>query len=405
MRTSQATPMVEIPKARTGRRRRLVLTAIGVVAVMAAISAGCSSGGSSKSSSTIRIGLEGPLSGSQSDTGTAMLRGAQMAAEELNAKGGIGGRKVEIVPIDDKADPEAGTAAATAAVAKGLEGVVGPYNSGVGLRTLPIYTAAGLVPLRFTSADTTAGLGFTLQPMTSQIAPVATDAIVKWAKATSVALIVDSTQTYNKDAAAAMAKTLPAAGARITTTVEITPGGTSYADAVAKALATNPQLVYVVAYYPEAGLVAKAMADAGTAAKCLADFGAYDNGFVTAAGTAAATTCPLVGVPAPDDFPGAAERVTAFNKKFGTGPGVWSPYAYDSVLVLADAIGRAGSTAAADVSAALAATKGWSGWTGTVSFASPSGNRVPAPVTVNVADNAGMLHVDASWVAAVGFVY
>lgn len=376
-----------------------------VVAVLAALAAGCSSGGSSTSSSTIRIGLEGPLSGSQSDTGTAMLRGAQMAAEELNAKGGISGRKVEIVPIDDKADPEAGVAAATAAVAAGLEGVVGPYNSGVGLRTLPIYIAAGLVPLRFTSADTTAGLGFTLQPMTSQIAPVATDAIVKWAKATNVALIVDSTQTYNKDAAAAMAKTLPAAGARITTTIEITPGGTTYADAVAKALATAPQLVYVVAYYPEAGLVAKAMADAGTTAKCLADFGAYDNGFVTAAGTAAAKTCPVVGVPAPDDFPGAVDRVTAYNKKFGTGPGVWSPYAYDSVMVLADAIGRAGSTAAADVSAALAATKGWSGWTGTVGFASPSGNRVPAPVTVNVADNAGMLHVDPSWVAAVGFVY
>ncbi|MBU3702195.1 MAG: ABC transporter substrate-binding protein, partial [Acidimicrobiia bacterium] len=228
MRLSQATPMVEIPESRTGRRRRVIVAIVAVAAVMAALAAGCSSGGSSKSS-TIRIGLEGPLSGSQSDTGTAMLRGAQMAAEELNAKGGIGGRKVEIVPIDDKADPEAGTAAATAAVAAGLEGVVGPYNSGVGLRTLPIYIAAGLVPLRFTSADTTAGLGFTLQPMTSQIAPVATDAIVKWAKATSVALIVDSTQTYNKDAAAAMAKTLPAAGARITTTVEITPGGTTYA--------------------------------------------------------------------------------------------------------------------------------------------------------------------------------
>lgn len=403
MKASEGTSMVGSSRVRAGVRRRRSLAA--AVLLLAVVVAGCSSGGSSAPSSTIRIGLEGPLSGSQSDTGTAMLRGAQMAAEELNAKGGIGGRKVEIVPIDDKADPDAGTAAATEAVAKGLEGVVGPYNSGVGLRTLPIYIAAGLVPLRFTSADTTAGLGYTLQPMTSQIAPVATDAIVKWAKASSVALIVDTTQTYNKDAAAAMAKTLPAAGVRITTTVEITPGATSYAAAVASALATDPQLIYVVAYYPEAGLVAKAMADSGTATKCLADFGAYDNGFVTTAGTVAAKKCPVVGVPAPDDFPGATARVTAFNKEFGTGPGVWSPYAYDSVMVLADAIARAGSTAAVDLNAALAATKGWSGWTGTVSFASPSGNRVPAPVTVNVADSAGMLHVDSSWVAAVGFVY
>jgi len=383
-----------------------MMRVVALVAALAAVTIGaaCSSG-SSSTTSTIRIGLEGPLSGSQSDTGTAMLRGAQLAAEELNAKGGIDGRKVEIVPIDDQADPAVGTTAATAAVAKGLVGVVGPYNSGVGLRTLPIYTAAGLVPLRFTSADTTAGLGFTLQPMTSQIAPVATTAIAKWAKATSVALIVDTTQTYNKDAAAAMAKTLPAAGVQITTTVDIVPGATSYADAVNRALASSPQLIYVVAYYPEAGLVAKAMAESRTTVKCLADFGAYDNGFVTAAGTAAATTCPVVGVPAPDDFPGSASRVAAYTAKFGSPPGVWSPYAYDSVLVLADAITRAGSTAAADLSAALAATKGWSGWTGTVAFESPSGNRTPAPVTVNVADASGALHVDASWVAAVGFVY
>ena len=366
--------------------------------------AGCSSGGSSSKAPTIRIGLEGPLSGSQSDTGTAMLRGAQLAADELNQSGGIAGRTVEIVPIDDQADPEVGTAAATAAVANGLDAVVGPYNSGVGLRTLPLYIAAGLVPLRLTSADTTAGLGFTLQPMTSQIAPVATDAIVKWAGASSVALVVDTTQTYNKDAATAMAKTLPAAGVRITTTVEIVPGATSYVDAVTRAVASNPQLVYVIAYYPEAGLVAKAMADSGTTVKCLADFGAYDNGFVTTAGAAAAAKCPVVGVPAPDDFPGATAHVAAFTKKFGEPPGVWSPYAYDSVMVLADAIGRAGY-AAADLGKALGATSGRTGWTGTYAFATPSGNRVPAPVTVNVADRTGALHVDTSWVAAVGFVY
>jgi ABC-type branched-subunit amino acid transport system substrate-binding protein len=58
-----------------------------------------------------------------------------------------------------------------------LDGVVGPYNSGAGLKTLPRYLDAGLVPIRLTSSDDTAGMGFTLQPMTSQIAPVATDAV------------------------------------------------------------------------------------------------------------------------------------------------------------------------------------------------------------------------------------
>src|SRR4030095_2423458 len=86
-----------------------------------------------------RIGLEGPLTGSQSDVGIGMLEGAQLAAEEINAAGGVLGRQVQIVPIDDAADPTVGVAAAKAAIQAGLDGVVGPYNSGVGLQTLPLF--------------------------------------------------------------------------------------------------------------------------------------------------------------------------------------------------------------------------------------------------------------------------
>lgn len=397
---------MSVNRIRTPRnRRRIGAVVLAVVALGSLALAACDSSSASSSKDVIRIGLEGPLTGSQSDTGTGMLRGAQLAAEELNAKGGINGRKVEIVAIDDQADPAVGVAAANSAVKSGLDAVVGPYNSGVGLKTLPIYIAGGLVPLRLTSADSTTNLGFTLQPMTAQIAPVATDAIVKWAKATSVALIVDDTQAYNKDAAAAMAKTLPAAGVKITATVPIVPGAASYADAVATALASNPQLVYVVAYYPEAGRIAKAMLDAKTTAKCMSDYGAYDNSYATVAGPAAAAACPVVGVPAPGDFPGSTSHVAAFTAKFESAPGAWSPYTYDSVLLLADAISRAGGTSSNQLTAALAATKGWHGWTGTVAFETPSGNRTPAPVTVDVADATGALHVDPSWAAAVGFVY
>jgi hypothetical protein len=78
--------------------------------------------------------------------------------------------------------------------------VVGPYNSGVGAETLPLYLAAGVVPIRLTSADATAGLGFTLQPMTSQIAPAAADALTKWAEAKSVAIIYDQSALVTTEA-------------------------------------------------------------------------------------------------------------------------------------------------------------------------------------------------------------
>ena len=125
-----------------------------------------------------------------------MLKGAELAATQLNAEDGILGRQVEIVPIDDAADPATGVKAAKSAIAAGLDGIVGPYNWGVGIETLPLYIEAGLVPIRLTSDTSTNSLGFTLQPMTYQIAPVASQALTGWLGAKTVAIAYDPTQNY-----------------------------------------------------------------------------------------------------------------------------------------------------------------------------------------------------------------
>jgi branched-chain amino acid transport system substrate-binding protein len=286
-----------------------------------------------------------------------------------------------------------------------LNGIVGPYNSGVGARTLPLYLDAGLIPLRLTSADETAGLGFTLQPMTSQIAPVATVAITQWAGASSVALIYDETADYPVEARTAMNTAFAAAGAEVTADVAITPGAASYAAAVAAATAGGVDLVYVIAYYPEGGLIARAMLELAPDTKCLADYGAYDAGYVTAAGVPAAQNCPVVGVPAPDDFPDSAERVARFTAAFHEAPAGWAPYAYDSVMLLATAGSYAGGFDEAPLRSALQATSGWRGWTGSVSFDVSTGNRQPAPVVVLSTRDDGTLHLDAAWSAVTGFEF
>lgn len=359
----------------------------------------------SSSNKPIRIGLEAPLSGSQSAVGNGMLDGAILAANDLNASGGILNRKVVIVPIDDAADPVTGVKAANAAIASGLDAVVGPYNSGVGAKTLPLYIAAGIVPLRFTSADTTAGLGYTLQPMTSQIAPVATKAVYSWIKAKTVSIIYDSTQTYTQKTAETMKKEFAMAGISVSDYQAISPGADTYASNVTQAEASNPDLIYLVTYYPEAGIIAKEINQSGTSAKCLADFGAYDDGYVTAAGIPAAQNCPVVGVPAPSDFPGSSAYINKFNKAFGMSPGTWSPYAYDSVNVIAQAANSVGSFKSTDLTDAYNNLKGFQGWTGSISFDSKTGNRIPAPIVVVATDAKGKLHVDTDWIKSTKFSY
>ena len=364
-----------------------------------------SSGGSDTTSDTVRIGLEGPLSGDQKVTGVGMLNGAKLAADDLNAKGGIGGKQVEIVPIDDAADADTGVSAANAAVKDGLDGVIGPYNSGVGIKTLPIYEEAGLVPIRLTSDSDTNGMGFTLQPMDYQIAPVETKAMTDWLKARKVAMLYDPTQNYTTSTAEAVKKNLEQDGVKITAYNEVQPGEKSYESDVKKALDTDPDVVFSVVYFPEGGLIAKAMYSIKPQARCLADYASNDPGYVTTAGKAAAQACPTGGVPAPEDFKDGPAFVAEYEKEFGSAPGTWSPYTYDSLNFLAEGVKQAGGFDSGALKEKLSAVKDWQGVTGSVTIDPSNGNRDPATVTINSVDSKGEFHVDGDWAKVVGAPY
>lgn len=375
------------------------------LAILALVAVGCGDSDSESGSDTFRVGLEAPLSGEQSVLGQGMLKGAQLAAEELNAKGGILGEQVEVVPIDDAADPETGVEAAETAIDDGLDGVVGPYNSGVGIETLPLYTDAGLVPIRLTSDASTNGLGFTLQPMTYQIAPVASEALTDWLKAETVAIAYDPTQNYTVSVSEALKESLEGAGVGVTAYEKVQPGEKSYSDVVDKLAAGNPDVIYAAVYFPEGGLIAKEMHEGGVNAQCIADYGSYDTGFVETAGVAAAQDCPVVGVPAPGDFDGSGPKVAAYRDKFGEEPGTWSPYTYDSLNFLAEGVEQANGTDSDELTNVLNEVKDWQGWTGSVTIDPDNGNRQPATVVIVDTDADGQLVVDKDWAQAVGAPY
>lgn len=374
---------------------------VAATSIVLSTAAGAAGVAVAQDSGPVRIGVEAPLTGSLADLGDGMLKGAQLASFTLNAADGLLGRQLEIVPIDDAGDPATGVTAATAAIAAGLDGVVGPYNSSVGLQTLPLYLDAGLVPMRLTSDDATSGMGYTLQPMTRQIAPVAAQALADWAEARSVVILVDETQPFSVGMVASLAELLPAAGVTIVATTPVTPGLDDYTDVVAAAVALEPDALYVATYAPGGGRIAQAFAASGAGFRCLMDYAVYDTTYLSVAG-AAASACDVVGVPAPDDFPGGPSMTEAYTATFEVAPGSWSPYTYDSVQLLATAITDAGSTDAAALTAQLDAVDGWTGWTGAVTIDPATGDRDPATVVVLSVDANGAFHVDHGWSEAVG---
>ena len=381
------------------RISRLAIS-VAIVGITALALTGCSAGGSAE---PLRIGVEAPLTGEQAVTGEDMLRGAQLAADEINAEGGVDGRKIEIVPIDDAADPDTGVTAATAAIESGLDGVVGPYNSGVGIKTLPLYVEAGLVPIRLTTNSQTNSLGYTLQPMDYQIAPVAATGLKDWLGAKSVAIIFDESADYTVGIAESLKVELEKNGIAVPAYVPIQPGGADYTSALTEASTAGADVVYAATYFPEGAVIAKNVFALKMTQPCVLDYGAYDPGYITNSGSVeVAQSCSLVGVPSPTDFPQGAGFVAAYDEAFSLAPGTWSPYTYDSVKLYAEAVAAAGGTDVTQLTDYLNGITDWQGATGSVTIDPANGNREPATVVFLRVTPAGGFSVDQQWATAVG---
>jgi branched-chain amino acid transport system substrate-binding protein len=386
------------------------LTHSAAALAAAALALGLAACGDSEDSSSgdsdrLRIGVEAPLSGDLQAAGEGVLKGARLAADEINARGGLEGKEIEIVPIDDGGVPEIGVPATQKAIDEGLSGVVAAWNTGVGIETLPLYENAGLVPIRLAAGNELAGLGFTVSPMSSQIAPVTADALSKWIGARTVAIGFDPTQSYSTEMSRAVRSRLESAGVEITAFEPVEPGAEDYSDTVKKLAAGNPDAIFYSVYFPEGALIAKATPSGGSSPACLLGYASYDTGYVQDAGATDARKCEVVGLPAPDEFEGSTSHVTDYEDRFGEAPGAMSPYAYDSLNVLAHGVEQAGSFDADALTAALNEVSGLMGWTGPITLEQGTGNRVPTTVTVDEVDDRGVLSVDPSWAKAVGAPY
>jgi ABC-type branched-subunit amino acid transport system substrate-binding protein len=343
----------------------------------------------SSSTAPLLIAVEGPQSGAQAANGVDQLRGVRLAVSQLNARGGLwDGRKVAVFAANDKADAANAKAVARQVIAKGIRFVIGPYNSSVGIANLPLYRRNRVIPLWMTSLDETAGVGATVQPMNTQIAPVE-ERYVKGIRARRVAMLVDDTANgaFTKGMAERLRAALERDGASVTWTsvLEATdPGATGsyYADRVADALKSNPDLVYVSTYFPAGIQIAKALTASGSSPRCLMGLANVDNGFVAKTTLAEAQRCVFSGVPAATEMPSARKYVRQYRAKFGKKPSVWGSFTYDSARILFAAINRAKSYGFAAVERRLRATDGYRGATGMITINAKTGYRTTVPVSI-----------------------
>ncbi|WP_116139670.1 branched-chain amino acid ABC transporter substrate-binding protein [Trinickia diaoshuihuensis] len=358
---------------------------------------------------TIKIGVPVPLSGSYSRAGKDILNGAQLAADDINAKGGVLGKKIELVSEDDKCDADAAATAAQALVQKGVVAVAGGYCSSAALPELRVFHGAGLAFVMDASTNpelTEKGWSEAFRTIgrDDEQGPFAAKFMKEVLHAKSVAVVNDNT-TYSKGLAENTVQALKKEGLEVVYDDAVTPGQMDYAEVAKNVGALKPDVVYYTGYYPEAALIARDVRQLKLPVKyMMGGDGTTDLTLIRSAGAAAkgmiCTTAPL-----PQFLTSAKARrfIADYKKAFGSDPGPYSIYEYDAVAVTAKAIAAAGSTKRADIVAALHKVSDFKGATGDIAF-NEKGDRSKAVYMAVIAEGDNFkayrqLDANGNWVA------
>ncbi|MDI6814434.1 MAG: branched-chain amino acid ABC transporter substrate-binding protein, partial [Desulfitobacteriaceae bacterium] len=301
----------------------------------------------------IKIGIQGPLTGSWAFEGQeGMVKPIQMLADQVNSQGGLlGGRKIELVIVDDKGDPKEAALAAQKLVNEGANFVIGSYASNCTEPATPIYERAGI--LSITPIATAVRLtqhGYkhffrTCMPDDRQ-GEFAAQFIVERLGKTKVALLHDNT-TYAKGLADAAKAALTAKGATIVFFDAVNPGEKDFTAVLAKMKAAKPDVWYYTGFWAEAALLAKQRFAAGLGAQMMVGNACTNKEFVEMAGVQNAKGIIATMEPKPEDleYPEAKKFMSDFKARYGDLPGsIWAAFSADAFLVLVEAIKGSNST-------------------------------------------------------------
>jgi len=287
------------------------------------------------------IGVAGPMTGDQSKLGADVQRGAGLAVDEWNARGGIAGKKIRLEVGDDQHDPKQANAVAHKMVNRGIIGMVGHFNSSASIPASAVYHDAG-IPM-ITPASTNPQLTeqgflnvFRVCGRDDQQGRVATQFMTQTLKVKRAAILHDKT-TYGKGLAEEIKKNLGAA--RVVLFDGITQGDKDFRGILTTIKGKNPDALFFGGIYPEGGLLAKQAREVGIVAPIFGGDGMYDPEFVKIAGKAAEGAY-LTFTPDPARLPHAKPFFEKYRAKYGDALAPYAIYSYDAANVLLTALAQ-----------------------------------------------------------------
>jgi len=299
----------------------------------------------------ITIAVAGPMTGSESAFGRQMKNGAEQAVADINAAGGVLGKKLALEANDDACDPKQARSIAEKIGSAKIPFVAGHFCSSSSIPASEAYADANV--LQITPASTNPL--FTERKLWNvarvcgrddQQGLVAADYIAKAFKGKNIAILNDKT-TYGKGLADETKKALNKAGVTEKVNESYNKGDKDFNAIVSRLKRDNIDLVYVGGYHQEAGLILRQMRDQGLQAVLMAGDAMNDKEFASIAGPAAEGTLFTFG-PDPRNKPTAKAIVEKFKAK-NIDPEGYTLYTYAAMQVWTQAAAKAGTTDAKKV--------------------------------------------------------
>jgi len=332
----------------------------------------------------VRIGFFASMTGDQASFGTDALAGAQLAVEQVNAAGGLAGHPVKLIVEDTLSQRDGATSAARTLINDDKAVVlIGEIATDRSLAAAPIAQQAGIPMITPGSTNeqvTAVGDGIFRVCYTDAFQAGVMAAFARSINVTRAAILSDPSNSYSAGLAAAFSRDFTAGGGAVVAQSDYHSGEKDFTRQIEALKAQSPEIIFLPSYYREAALIIRQAREMGVDAPFLGTDAWDSQEFLNVGGEAVNNSYFSSHFSPENKAPGVEAFVNAFTQRFGKPPPPLAALGHDAVKLAANAIRRAGGSDPATLKAALAATSGFQGVTGTITFNSERNPTKPAIV-------------------------
>jgi len=326
-----------------------------------------------RGSGPILIGHYGSMTGSEATFGQSTDRGIRLAISERNAAGGVKGRPIELVTLDDAGkSQEAGTAVTRLITEHRVRAVIGEVASSLSKAGGAVAQAYRVPMISPSSTNESVTLIGSMISRVCFIDGFQGYVVAKFArdnlKAQRVGILYDQQQAYSKGLAREFDRAFRALGGSITTRQAYTGGDVDLSAQLQSLKDSNPEAIFLPGYYTDAGNIARQARKLGIEVPLLGGDGWDSDKLVEIGGDAMEGNYYSNHYSFEETRPAVQQFVAAYKAAYGAVPDGLAALGYDAALVLFDAMERSRSLDGPDLADAIAGTKNFPAVTGTITL-------------------------------------